>query len=129
MHDSDAVPTCTTEVARAFDLHRIKEFAAEGRVRKKLFKTAQLWSEIACYEPGQSTVMHQHPFEEEMIVVIEGTANMRIAGEEVVLPAGSVVHFPARVLHDVRNLQDHRCVILFTKIPTALAKLQRSTHG
>jgi mannose-6-phosphate isomerase-like protein (cupin superfamily) len=47
---------------------------------------------------------------------------MNIDGAEVVLPAGSVVRFPANVMHDVRNLQDHRLVIMFTKSP---AKLER----
>ena len=66
MDDESAVPT-TTGVAQVFDLHAIKDFAADKRVRKMLFKTDQLWSEIACYEPGQSTVMHTHPREEEEI--------------------------------------------------------------
>ena len=47
-------------VAEVFDLHALKAFAPDKRVRKMLFKTDQLWSEIACYEPGQSTVMHSH---------------------------------------------------------------------
>src|SRR5215510_7688552 len=51
-------------VAQVFDLHALKDFARDKRVRKMLFKTDQLWSEIACYEPGQSTVMHTHPREE-----------------------------------------------------------------
>src|SRR5437762_6801122 len=62
------------------DLHALKDFASDKRVRKMLFKTDQLWSEIACYEPGQSTVMHSHPREEEAIYVLEGTATMSIAG-------------------------------------------------
>jgi quercetin dioxygenase-like cupin family protein len=64
----------TMGVARVFDLHGLKAFDADKRVRKMLFKTDQLWSEIACYEPGQSTVMHSHPREEEAIYVLEGTA-------------------------------------------------------
>jgi len=66
---------------RVFDLHALKDFASDKRVRKMLFKTDQLWSEIACYEPGQSTVMHSHPHEEEAIYVLEG--------------AGAIVRFPA----------------------------------
>jgi len=89
MDDESAVPT-TTGVAQVFDLHAIKDFAADKRVRKMLFKTDQLWSEIACYEPGQSTVMHHHPKEEEAIFVLQGTANMS-------------------------NLQSERCVIMFLK--------------
>ena len=49
--DSNAEPTSTTAVAQVYELHQLKEFDLEKRVRKKLFKTEQLWSEIACYEP------------------------------------------------------------------------------
>src|SRR4029077_4178123 len=101
--DETAVAT-TTGVAQVFDLHALKAFASDKRVRKMLFKTEQLWSEIACYEPGQSTVMHTHPKEEEAICVLEGTAHMSIDGLEVVVEAGSIVKFPNNVMHDVRNL-------------------------
>ena len=114
MDDETAVAT-TTGVAQVFNLHTIKDFAADKRVRKMLFKTDQLWSEIACYEPGQSTVMHHHPKEEEAIFVLQGTANMSVGGEEYVVPAGAIIKFPANVPHDVRNLQADRCVIMFLK--------------
>jgi len=108
--------------AEVFDLHALKAFATEARVRKMLFKTDQLWSEIACYEPGQSTVMHHHPREEEAIFVLEGTANMSIGGEEVVVPAGSIVRFLPNVPHDVRNLGAERCVIMFIKVNPKVLK-------
>jgi len=109
-------------VAQLFDLHALKDFAPDKRVRKMLFKSDQLWSEIACYEPGQSTVMHQHPREEEAIFVLEGIANMNIGGEEVAVPAGSIVKFPNAVLHDVRNLGSTRCVIMFLKVNPKVLK-------
>jgi len=107
--DDDVAVAATTGVAQVFDLHALKAFGPDKRERKMLFKTDQLWSEIACYEPGQSTVMHTHPKE-------EGTANMSIDGREVVVPAGSIVKFPRNVLHDVRNLGPERCVIMFVKV-------------
>ena len=115
MDETVAAPR-TSGVAQVFDLHALKDFAREKRVRKILFKTDQLWSEIACYEPGQSTVMHQHPKEEEAIYVLEGRAHMNIDGEEIVADAGSIVKFPQGVLHDVRNLGPERCVIMFLKV-------------
>jgi quercetin dioxygenase-like cupin family protein len=119
--DDTAVAT-TAGVAQVFDLHALKDFAPDKRVRKMLFKTEQLWSEIACYEPGQSTVMHSHPREEEAIYVLQGTANLSIAGEEVVVPSGAIVKFPAGVPHDVRNLGPDRLVIMFLKVnPRVLA--------
>src|SRR5256885_11420123 len=118
----EQVAVATTGVAQVFDLHALKAFAPDKRVRKMLFKTDQLWSEIACYEPGQSTVMHSHPKEEEAIFVVEGTANMSIAGEEVVAPAGAIVKFPKSVPHDVRNLGPGRCVIMFLKVNPKILK-------
>jgi hypothetical protein len=56
-------------VAQVLDLHALKDFAPDKRVRKMLFKTDRLWSEIACDAPGQSTVMPAHPREEEAIDV------------------------------------------------------------
>ena len=120
--DDQAGVTATTRVAQLFDLHALKAFAPDKRVRKMLFKTDQLWSEIACYEPGQSTVMHSHPKEEEAIFVLEGTATMSIDGEEVAVPAGSIVKFPRNVLHDVRNLGQDRCVIMFLKVNPKVLK-------
>jgi hypothetical protein len=52
--DDDVAVAATSGVAQVFDLHALKAFAPDKRVRKMLFKTDQLWSEIACYEPGQS---------------------------------------------------------------------------
>jgi quercetin dioxygenase-like cupin family protein len=125
MEDETATATVTGS-AQVFDLHALKAFAADKRVRKMLFKTDQLWSEIACYEPGQSTVMHQHPKEEEAIFVLEGTANMNIGGEEIVVKAGSIVRFPNAVLHDVRNLGPERCVIMFLKVNPKVLNAPRS---
>ena len=123
--DETAVAT-TTGVAQVFDLNALKAFDTDKRVRKMLFKTDQLWSEIACYEPGQSTVMHSHPREEEAIYVLQGTANMSINGDEVVVPAGTIVKFPANVPHDVRNLGSERCVIMFLKINPRLLRAAAS---
>ena len=114
--DEDVAITDPGRVAQVFDLNALKAFAPDKRVRKMLFKTDQLWSEIACYEPGQSTVMHSHPREEEAIFVLQGIANMNVGGEEVEVPAGSIVKFPSNVPHDVRNLGSDRCVIMFLKI-------------
>ena len=117
----DTTVAINTGVMR-FDLHALKGFSPEKRVRKMLFKTDQLWSEIACYEPGQSTVMHSHPREEEAIYVVEGTVNMNVGGEEIVASAGSLVKFPHAVPHDVRNLTAARAVIMFLKVNPKVLK-------
>ena len=120
--DDEASTATVTGRVQLFDMHALKAFAPDKRVRNLLFKTDQLWSEIACYEPGQSTVMHTHPKEEEAIFVLQGTANMNVDGQEVVVPAGSIVKFPPNVPHDVRNVQHERCVIMFLKVNPKILK-------
>ena len=120
--DERAADAVTSGVAQVFDLHALKDFAPDKRVRKMLFKTDQLWSEIACYEHGQSTPMQSHPREEEAIFVLQGTANMSIDGQEVVVPAGAIVKFPNNVPHDVRNVGTERCVIMFLKVNPKVLK-------
>ena len=122
MAATDASPTFETNNAQVFELHRVKDFDAENRVRKRLFETDQLRVEIACYEAGQSTVMHKHPYEEEALFVLQGTAQMNIDGEEVELPSGAIVRFPKNVMQDVRNPHNERCVIMFIKIANQLAR-------
>lgn len=120
--DEEVAVAATRGVARVFDLHELKAFAPDRRVRKMLFKTDQLWSEIACYEPGQSTAMHHHPGEEEAIFVLDGQATMNVGGHDYVVPAGSIIRFAANVPHDVRNLGTERCVIMFVKVNPRVLK-------
>ena len=129
MSDPDAVPTLSTSSARAYDLRVLAEFKPEKRVRKKLFKTGQLWSEMVCYEPGQSTVMHHHPYEEEQFLIVSGIATMNVGGDEITLAAGSLLLIAATVPHDVRNLGKERLMMVFTKVPTRLAKQARERQG
>lgn len=121
MDDEREVAT-TPGVAQVFDLQALAAFAPDKRVRRMLFKTDQLWSELVCYEPGQSTVMHHHPAEEEAILVLRGTATMYVGGQDYVVPAGSIIRFPANVPHDVRNLAAERCVIMFLKVNPKVLK-------
>lgn len=124
MTNTDAIAAYQSENVQLFNLTSQIDFSPEKRVRKKLFKTEQLWTEIACYEPGQGAVMHKHPLEEEMIYIIEGRANMNIGGEEITVAAGELVKFPANIMHDIRNLSDSNLVIMFTKSPRKLQRKQ-----
>ena len=102
------------------DLNALKEFSAAKRVRKVISKTGQLISEMVCYEPGQSSVAHQHPRQDETFFVLDGCVNMNVGGVEYVLPAGSVMSVKSGILHDARNLGTERSVFVFVKVDTAV---------
>lgn len=100
MTDDNSPSDFNSSNVQVFNINTLKDFNPGKRVRKKLFITEQLWSEIVCYEPGQSTVMHKHPLEEEMCYVIEGTANTNIGGEEGRYSAGELIKLPVNIMHD-----------------------------
>ena len=106
--------------AAMLDLNAMKEFAADKRVRKPIFKTGQLISEMVCYEPGQSTVPHQHPRQDETFFVLDGCVHMNVGGVEHVLPAGSALSIKSGIMHDVRNPGTERSVIVFVKVDTSV---------
>ena len=107
---------------QVFDLHALKAFApgqarAEDAVQDR---PALVGDRLLRARPVHGDA--QHPREEEAIFVLEGTANMSIDGEEVVVPAGAIVKFPNAVPHDVRNLGTERCVIMFLKVNPKVLK-------
>jgi len=99
-----------------FPFDEIKEFRKEKRVRMELLETDQLWCEILCYEPGQSTPSHYHPKQDEIFFVVEGCATMNTGGQEYQAGPATLILVPATVMHDIRNLGDTRLVMYFTKI-------------
>lgn len=103
-----------------FNLKGLQEFTADKRVRKALVKGGQIDVEMACYEPGQSTVVHQHPRQDEIFYVVEGRVNMCIGGNEHVFDAGAMVHVHRGTTHDVRNTGPARASIIFFKLAIGL---------
>ncbi|HEX4724716.1 MAG TPA: cupin domain-containing protein [Pseudonocardiaceae bacterium] len=55
--------------------------------------------------PGDAAPVHYHRYD-EVIYVIEGEAILHIDGEHNPLRAGSCIHLPARVLHQIENTGD-----------------------
>ncbi len=96
------------------------EFSTDKRIRKKLLGSGKIVAELLCYEPGQSTPMHQHPQQDELFYVLEGNGKLTVGGEETTINAKSLIHVPAQTLHGV-TAGDSRLIILFFKAPVSTA--------
>jgi mannose-6-phosphate isomerase-like protein (cupin superfamily) len=59
----------------------------------------------AVVAPGQCTDPHSHS-ENEVFVIVRGTARMRIGSDTEPLEAGQYVLIPAGQEHDIRNVDD-----------------------
>lgn len=65
--------------------------------------------------PGVTAPDHRHPGE-EVIYVLEGTFEYRVAGRPVRLEPGGVLFIPAGTIHSARNLGSGNAVELATYI-------------
>lgn len=93
------------------------EFAGDKRVRKKMFFSDDIVSELVCYEPGQDTVPHRHPRQDEIFFVVDGEGTIVVGGEDIPSRKGTSVFVPANIEHSIRADRNSRLVILFFKGP------------
>ncbi len=104
----------------SFRIEDMIEYSSEKRVRKKLLQCDGLVSEMVCYEPGQETVPHHHPRQDEIFYIVEGQGTITIGDESVEVSATSVVFAPRDIPHAIAAAPDSRLVILFFKGPGKL---------
>lgn len=105
-----------------FSLENVIEFSDEKRVRKKLIQSDGVIAEIVCYEPGQGTVTHQHPRQDEVFHVVEGQGTITIGEESMPISGGHLIFAPRNVPHSLAAAEDSRLVILFFKGPGTLPR-------
>jgi quercetin dioxygenase-like cupin family protein len=93
------------------------EFSSIKQTRKKLVASENLVAELVCYEPGQATVAHLHPRQDEMFHVIDGAGTIVVDEQEVQVAVGSIVFVPAGVRHGIRADAESRLALMFIKGP------------
>lgn len=88
---------------RAFDLHAEQRFDPSERVEEVLARVEDGDFTVACWEPGQVSPYHCHPWATEAYLCLEGGGVMRTpTGETDVRPGGFVIHPPGE-LHEYEN--------------------------
>ncbi len=94
------------------------EFSTAKRIRKKLLGSAKIVAELLCYEPGQSTPIHQHPQQDEIFYVLEGSGKLTLGDGETAIHPQSLILVPAQTRHGL-VAGETRLVILFFKAPAS----------
>ncbi len=69
--------------------------------------------------PGQAHQFHRHPESEEIIYVIEGTAEQWVDQQKQLLTPGQVAHIPTNVVHGTYNAGHDTLVFLAILSPAA----------
>lgn len=89
-----------------FDLYAEQEFRSDRHVEKILATVEDGDTTVACWEPGQISPNHCHPFATELYLCLSGGGIMRTPERTVeVTPGRYVVHPPGEV-HEYINGPD-----------------------
>ena len=86
-----------------FDLLKEQEFRSVRHVEKILGKFGEGDVTVACWEPGQVSRYHSHPFATEIYFCFQGGGSMRTSEETIPITPGSFVVHPAGELHEYTN--------------------------
>jgi len=70
--------------------------------------------------PGQGHAFHKHPEMEEIIYVLEGTAEQWVDREKKILTAGHSAHIPADMVHGTYNVGDGTLTVLAILSPAKI---------
>jgi quercetin dioxygenase-like cupin family protein len=88
---------------RVVSLPGEREFDLERHVEKVLALEAGGDASLACWEPGQISPYHCHPYATEIYLCLEGGGVMRTPEERVPLTPGSLVLHPEGEIHEYEN--------------------------
>lgn len=86
-----------------FDLQREQEFDPDKHVEKILGRVAEGDTTVACWEPGQISPYHCHPYATEIYFCYSGGGEMRTPERTIDIVPGSFVVHPAGELHEYIN--------------------------
>lgn len=99
------------------NLPAAQEFSPEKMKKVNLFETTRFFCDLYCFEPGQTQKPHTHAGSDKVYIVLEGTGQFQIGGEEKQLTTGTIVLAPAGVEHGVVNPGNGRLVLLVFMAP------------
>ena len=86
-----------------FSLSQEQAFNPKEHVEKILAKVGEGDVTVACWEPGQISPNHCHPYATEIYFCFEGGGQMRTPERTVDVTPGSFVVHPAGELHEYAN--------------------------
>jgi mannose-6-phosphate isomerase-like protein (cupin superfamily) len=98
-------------------LTQAKRFSRERAVRTNLFDRPRLVCELICLEPDQEEKPRRHPASDELYIILEGRARVRVGSQEREFGPQEAVLAPPGVEHFVANPGPGRLTALVLVAP------------
>jgi quercetin dioxygenase-like cupin family protein len=105
----------TQGTVQAVDINDLIRYSPEARVNQPLLSSKDLVTRLNCYEPGQITPLHTHPYDDEVVFCVEGRGAVTFEEREPVpLQPGCIVSLPAGLAHRIEAAHDSRMIVIYT---------------
>ena len=112
-----------SETVEYHDVDDLTEFYVDKRIRKKLVQSRAVACELLCYVPGQGTVQHKHPAQEEIFLVLEGEGTITFEDrDDIAVRKNGMVFVPAGISHGIEASGPGNLVMIFFKGPGVMDK-------
>ena len=87
-------------------------FRADAAAKADLFRGAQLFVGLNCFEPGQAQRVHTHGGADKFYLVVSGRARMTVGDDTKEAGPGTVVWAPADVPHGVAEALERTVMLV-----------------
>ena len=101
----------------AVQLSQETRFQDEKFQKVSLFESPRMFSDLYCFEPGQSQALHSHDDNDKIYYVVEGAGTFTVGTESRQLAAGWAALCEPGQDHGVHNDSDARLVVLVFMAP------------
>ena len=106
------------DVAYRVNIEETTTFSMKARVNQELMATADTVFHMNCYEPGQITPMHKHPYEDEVLYIVEGAGIIQFEDKsDLPFEAGDLVCLPSDQYHSIHAALNGRTKLLYFMRP------------
>ena len=94
------------------------EWRPDKMGKSSLFESPRLLVGLNAFEPGQFHALHAHQGMDKVYQVVEGEGILLLDhGRELPMKSGDLVVTPGGVSHGIRNVSDHRLLVLTILAP------------
>jgi quercetin dioxygenase-like cupin family protein len=101
-------------LARALDLAGIIKYSSDSVVSKTVLDKKTGTLTLFAFDKGQGLSEHTSPYD-ATVMIVEGNAELVIAGKVVKAAAGQLVIMPATVPHSVRAVERFKMLLIMIR--------------
>lgn len=101
-------------IGHAGNLARLVEYQEGSIVSKEIIKRDKGTVTVFAFDEGQGLSEHTAPFD-ALVYIVDGRAEITIAGEPSEMSAGDIIIMPANKPHSVRSLSRFKMLLVMIR--------------